>query len=122
MRYAYNFLGLICDDIAASTRYYTDVLGFELNEEASPTAPGYYSQFLMKDGAVFALVDGFGVGQELEQNFDTVFEVEDVDAVFAEWKEKEVEMVTDVIDMPFGRTFLARTPDGHILRVMRPSS
>ena len=38
MRYTYNFLGLICDDLQASTRYYTDVLGFELNEAESVPA------------------------------------------------------------------------------------
>lgn len=120
MSYSYNFLGLICDDVPASTRYYTDVLGFELNKEAS--IPGYYSQFVTKDGAMLALVEGFGIEQELEQKFDTALEVEDVDAIFAEWQEKGVEMVTDVINMPFGRTFLARTPDDHILRVLQVSA
>ncbi len=117
MRYTYNFLGLICDDVPASTRYYTDVLGFEVNEAAS--IPGYYSEFVTKEGAMFALVAGFGIEEELEQKFDTALEVEDVDAVFAEWKEKGVEMVTEVMEMPFGRTFLSRTPDNHILRVLQ---
>ena len=117
MQYTYNFLGLISDDVPASTRYYTEVLGFELNEAAS--IPGYYSQFVTKDGAMFALVGGFGTDQEIDQNFDTALEVEDVDAVFAQWKEKGVEMVTEVMDAPFGRTFLARTPDNHILRVLK---
>lgn len=120
MTYSYNFLGLISNDVPASTRYYTDVLGFELNEEAS--IPGYYSQFVTKDGAMFALVGGFGVDQEIDQNFDTALEVDDVDAVFAEWKEKGVELVTGVVDMPFGRTFLFRTPDNHILRVLQPAA
>ncbi len=119
MRYSNNFLGLICDDVPASTRYYTEVLGFEVNQEAS--IPGYYSQFVTKDGAMFALVGGFGIEQELDQKFDTALEVEDVDAVFVEWQEKGVELVTPVIEMPFGRTFLARTPDNHVLRVLQPA-
>ena len=120
MNYSNNFLGLICNDVPASTQYYTDVLGFELNKEAS--IPGYYSQFVTKDGAMFALVGGFGVEQQIDQTFDTALEVEDVDAVYAEWKDKGAELVTDVVEMPFGRTFLARTPDNHILRVLQPSS
>ncbi|MGB1252439.1 MAG: VOC family protein [Candidatus Promineifilaceae bacterium] len=120
MTYSYNFLGLICDDVPASTRYYADVLGFEVNEARS--IPGYYSQFVTKDGAMFALVAGFGVEQALDQKFDTAFEVDDVDATFSEWKENGVEMVTDVIEMPFGRTFLARTPDNHVLRVLQVSA
>ena len=118
MQYSNNFLGLICDDVPASTRYYTDVLGFELNEAAS--IPGYYSQFVTKDGAMLALVGGFGVEQQIEQNFDTALEVDDVETVFSEWKGNGVEMVTDVVEMPFGRTFLVRTPDNHILRVLQP--
>lgn len=120
MQYSYNFLGLICDDVPTSTRYYTDVLGFELNEAAS--VPGYYSQFVTKDGAIFALVNDFGNAEGLDQNFDTALEVADVDAVYAEWQANGVEMVTDVSDMPFGRTFLARSPDNHILRVMQSSA
>ena len=120
MNYSNNFLGLICDDVPASTRYYTDVLGLEVNEAAS--VPGYYSQFVTKDGAIFALVGGFGVEQAIHQNFDTALEVENVDAVYAEWSEKGVEMVSDVVDMPFGRTFLFRTPDNHILRVLQPAT
>ena len=72
-----------------------------------------------KDGAIFGLLGGFGDAPHLEQTFDTGFEVENVDATFAEWKEKGVEMVTEVSDMPFGRTFLARTPDNHVLRVLQ---
>ena len=119
MNFSYNFLGLICDDVPASTRYYTDILGFELNEAAS--IPGYYSQFVTKDGAMFALVGGFGTDQDIDQTFDTALEVENVDAVFAEWKAKEVEIITGILEMPFGRTFLARTPDNHILRVLQPA-
>ncbi len=120
MKYSNNFLGLICNDVPASTRYYTDVLGFELNE--SESIPGFYSQFVTKDGALFALVGGFGVELELDQNFDTALEVDDVDAIYAEWKENGVEILTDVIEMPFGRTFLSRTPDNHILRVLQTAA
>jgi len=120
MTYSYNFLGLICEDVSASTQYYTDVLGLEVNQEAS--IPGYYSQFVTKDGAMFALVGGFGAEQEIAQNFDTALEVEDVDAVYAEWQDKGVEMVTGVVQAPFGRTLLFRTPDNHILRVLQLAS
>lgn len=120
MDYKNNFLGLICDDVPASTRYYTEVLGFELNEAAS--IPGYYSQFVTHEGAMFALVGGFGVEQEINQTFDTALEVDNVETVYLDWKEKGVELVSDIVEMPFGRTFLARTPDNHILRVLQPQS
>ena len=46
-------------------------------------------------------------------------EVADVDAVFHEWKEKGVQTVTPPMDLPFGRTFVARDPEGHLIRVYR---
>lgn len=114
---SYNFLGLVCSDVPAATRYYTDVLGFTVNEAES--VPGYYSQFVTQNGAIFSLVGGLGDAPHVEQRFDAALEVEDVDATFAELKAKDVEMVTEVQQMPFGRTFLFRTPDDHILRVLQ---
>lgn len=117
MNASYNFLGLVCKDVPTSTRFYTDVLGFEVNEAESVS--GYYSQFVTQNGAVLSLVGGLGDAPDVDQQFDAALEVEDVDATFSDLKAKEVEMVTEVQQMPFGRTFLFRTPDGHILRVMQ---
>lgn len=44
--------------------------------------------------------------------------VDDVDAAYAQWQTDRVEMVCPPNDQPFGRTFLFRTPDGHVLRVL----
>ncbi len=116
MKASLNFFGFVVDDVAETTRYYTDVLGLTVNAEAS--IPNYYSQFVTQDGAIFAVFAAFGDGPDIAQRFDAALEVEDVDATFADWKAKGVDIVTDVQDLPFGRTFLARTPNNHILRVM----
>lgn len=113
-----SLLGLICDDIPESTRYYTEVLGFKVNEAES--IPGFYTQFETQGGAMFALLGGFGDAPELKQRFDASLGVKNIDATFADWKEKGVEIVTEIQEMPFGRTFLARTPDDHVLRVWQP--
>ena len=114
---SYNFLGLVCADVPASTEFFTDVLGFKVNAEES--VPGIYSQFETQDGAVFSLVNGLGDAPAVQQPFDAALEVKDIESTFADLKAKGVEMVTEVQEMPFGRTFLFRTPDDHVLRVMQ---
>ncbi|GAC1628290.1 MAG: hypothetical protein NVS4B11_26120 [Ktedonobacteraceae bacterium] len=44
-------------------------------------------------------------------------EVEDVDAVWNEWKAKGVEVVSEIADMGAGRSFRAKDPEGHRLSV-----
>lgn len=41
--------------------------------------------------------------------------VEDVDAAYALWKERGVEMVSEPWDAPFGRTFAFKDADGRIM-------
>ena len=47
------------------------------------------------------------------------FAVEDVDATYKSWREKGVEIITEPADMPFGRYFLAKDPEGHYLSAFR---
>ncbi len=53
-----------------------------------------------------------------EQQIDAAMFVEDIDTLHAKWQANGVEMVTGIMQMPFGRTFLFRTPDGHVLRIL----
>jgi predicted enzyme related to lactoylglutathione lyase len=73
------------------------LLGLQ-NKDASQLAPKYEEQ---------------SGGVELS------FEVDDVDSVWQRWKEKGVEIVADPIDLPFGRYFLAKDPDGHYVSIYR---
>jgi predicted enzyme related to lactoylglutathione lyase len=109
-----NFLGLVVKDLNSATAFYRDTLGLTVNEKESQ--PGFYTQFNTNGGAILGLVTGFEQ-QGVNQSFDTALQVSDVDGVYAAWKAAGVEMVNEPRDMPFGRTFLFRTPDGHILRV-----
>lgn len=110
------FLGLIVKDLAESTQFYQEKLGLGVNEKES--IPNVYTQFSLNgNGAVFALLTDFEV-EGIKQNFDAALYVEDVDAAYAHWQAAGVQMVSAPTDMPFGRTFLFRTPDGHILRVL----
>lgn len=113
------WLGLVVEDIDAATQYYTEKLGLTVDEKES--MPHVYTQFSLNDGgAVLALVNRDDVKQEFDQSFDTALIVPDADTAYAQFKANGVELLGEPVDAPFGRTFLFRTPDGHILRVLKP--
>ena len=115
-----SFLGLVVKDVAEATEFYTQKVGLKVNAEQS--VPNFYTQFTLNEsGAVFGILGGFeqeGIGQ----SFDAALAVDDVDATYARLQAQGVETLSEPRDMPFGRTFLFRTPDGHVLRVFNPPS
>ena len=80
-----NYVGIIVTDVAEATAFYRDTLGFTL-EGASQTM----AQFETQGGAILGI-------QQLdlpgEQPFEPAFMVEDVDATYAAWKARGVEMI-----------------------------
>lgn len=115
-----TFLGLVVKDVAEATDFYTQKLGLNVNEEQS--IPDFYTQFELKgDGAVFAVLGGFEQ-EGVSQSFDAGLIVDDIDATYAQFQAEGVEALSEPRDMPFGRTFLFRTPDGHVLRAFTPLS
>lgn len=113
------WLGLAVKDIDAATQYYTEKLGLTVDEKES--VPHFYTQFSLNGGgAVLALVSREDAKQGFDQSFDTALIVADADAAYAQLKANGVELLGEPVDAPFGRTFLFRTPDGHILRVLKP--
>ena len=114
-----SFLGLVVKDIEAATKFYRDTLGFEVDEGQS--VPQAYTQFKLNGGAILGLLTGFEQ-EGIEQAFDAAIVVEDADSAYARMREKGVEVVGEPHDMPFGRTFLFRTPEGHTLRAYAPPS
>jgi predicted enzyme related to lactoylglutathione lyase len=112
-----NFLGLVVDDLEATTRYYTEKLGLPVDEQES--IPGMYTQFKLGGDAILGLVTGFEQ-EGIDQSFDAALAVDDIDATYTHWREAGVETLSEPRDMPFGRTFLFRTPGGHVLRAYAP--
>lgn len=111
-----TFLGLVVKDVPASTAYYQK-LGLSVNEAQS--IPDAYTQFDLDGGAIFGLINGFEQ-EGISQPFDAALLIPDIDATYEQWQAAGVELLSEPRDMPFGRTFLFRTPDGHILRAYRP--
>jgi len=112
-----NFVGLMVKDVAKATEFYTGKLGLKaISEQAQP---GVFMPFALDGGAMFGVFNGVEV-PGITQPYEVAFEVDDVDAAYRKWKAAGVEIVSELHDMPFGRTFHIRTPDGHILRAYKP--
>jgi len=112
-----SFLGLVVKDVPAATEFYTQKLGFEVDEQAS--VPNAYTQFKLNGEAVFGLLTGFEQ-EGIAQTFDVAIVVDDVDGTYKRLQAAGVEVIGEPHDMPFGRTCLFRTPDGHTLRAYTP--
>ena len=107
-----NYLGIVVKDLAAATAFYRDTLGIPVDEGDS--IPGYFTQFKLDGGAILALQADTEAPDDLA--FEPAVLVDDVDATYAAWQAKGVQMIDAPNNKPFGRTFLFRTPEGHVLR------
>lgn len=108
-----NYLGIVVDDLEAATAFYRDTLGVTVDEAQS--VPGQHTAFHLEGGSVLALQAGTEIPGG--QGFEPTVQVKDVDATYAAWKARGVDLIDEPNDQFFGRTFLFRTPQGHIWRV-----
>ncbi|MGQ0571904.1 MAG: VOC family protein [Armatimonadota bacterium] len=111
-----NFVGLVVKDVTKATDFYTKTLGLKTIPEMSQ--PGVFTPFALNGGAMFGVFNAVEI-PSITQPYEIAFEVDDVDAVYRQWKAAGVDIVSEPHDMPFGRTFHIRTPDGHILRAYK---
>jgi catechol 2,3-dioxygenase-like lactoylglutathione lyase family enzyme len=110
---------LLVDDVARSTDYYRDALGFETSRwETNPEHYGYAS----RDGCYlhFARFEGarprpnhIEVPPDM---FDAYFWVDDVDALHEELTGRGADLLHGPVDQPYGlRDLRVRDPDGYVL-------
>lgn len=112
-----DYLGIVVDDLEAATRFYRDSLGLVVDEAES--IPGYYTQFKLNGGgAILSLQANTEIPGGAP--YEPAVLVDDVDGTYAKWQANGVEMLDTPNDKPFGRTFLFRTPQGHVLRAFKP--
>ncbi|MCB9229306.1 MAG: VOC family protein [Deltaproteobacteria bacterium] len=91
--------------------------------EAEPvfTSPRYIA-FSAGGDALFAIWTGGQTPNKETQRFSEIGIMlpsnEEVDLLFEKWKtNQEIEVIQDPVDEIFGRTFLVKDPDGHIIRI-----
>jgi predicted enzyme related to lactoylglutathione lyase len=116
-----GFVILYVRDMDKAKTFYTDALGLPVLEALSgPT----FIALRPDGGALIGLQDKAAERLPPRQegqpgSVEVSFEVDDVDGTWRRWKEKGVELVTEPMDRPFGRYFMAKDPDGHYLSVYR---
>jgi catechol 2,3-dioxygenase-like lactoylglutathione lyase family enzyme len=102
---------LAVPDLAASVRYYRDVLGFALDFEA----PGW--AFLSRGSFRVMLgecPDALPAAATGDHSYYAYVTVEGIDALYRELEAKQIDFTQALADKPWGmREFGIRTPDGH---------
>ncbi len=119
MSYPLDLVNLFVRDIEQARRFWSETLGFPVIQELSGAG---FVALRPAGGSIIALQDAATLppGQAVQPGgFELGLKVDDVDAVWQDWQARGVPLLTPPMDLPFGRTFLAQTPDGHLVRVYR---
>lgn len=116
-----GFVVLYVHDMERAKAFYTKTLGLTMVEEVSGPAflalrPAGGSMLALQDIAAARFPPAW---EKQPGSMELSFEVDDVDGTWQRWKEEGVELVADPMDLPFGRYFMARDPEGHYLSVYR---
>ncbi|QCR37988.1 VOC family protein [Nissabacter sp. SGAir0207] len=118
-----NLVILYVDDPVASSEFYQRLLG-KAPDDCFPT----WAAFSFDNGLHLGLwskqardfvSDGSGHRSELSFMVESP---EKVEALYQQWLSLGVDIEQAPLDAVFGRTFVARDPDGHRLRVCVPDN
>jgi predicted enzyme related to lactoylglutathione lyase len=109
-----NFVMLYVTDVEKAIPFYTEKLGLSIEDRQEG-----FVQFKQPQGtgAILALAQK-GDGRPI-QNAELWWIVDDADATFTELSTKDVKIVQQLQDEPFGRTFAIQDPFGNILYLMK---
>jgi len=103
-------------DLEKSIKWYTEILGFELDSQWPLENPNY-ADFISEEGtSTFSIMVDTNGNTNARFNFD----VNDVDN---EWKRlKEIaRIIEEIHDTPYGtRKFAVSDPDGNVIGLSRP--
>lgn len=110
---------LLCDDLAAMRRFYTDSVGFEVHEEIPDRwvslRVGSSLLALRRRGRYF---DGSGSSGGASVQLAFRVPPDDVEAAAAQLSERGIEPFEPVTDQPFGhRTLFFSDPEHNIIEV-----
>ena len=122
-----GFVILYVDDVEKTKAFYTDLVGMSVLEELSGP---HFVTLRPSGGSLIALQDKataqFPPKDEKQSGgVELSFAVDDVDATWRLWKESGVELLSEPMDLPFGRYFIAKDPEDHyvsIYRLARPGN
>ena len=117
MKPAPNLQLIYVSDIKHSTDFYKTIF----NAEPVFASPRYVA-FAAGDKAVFALWTGGTTPDKSAPRFSEIGIMlpsnQEVDNLFEEWKKiPGIDILQEPLTEIFGRTFLVKDPDGHVIRV-----
>ncbi|OKB65571.1 phenazine biosynthesis protein [Serratia marcescens] len=113
-----NSVILYVDNVEASTAFYQAILG----EGPIEAFPGF-SVFSLKDGFILGLQTKHDIEPKPQPAFGgfelclTDISIEEVDAIYRDFKARNVPMALPPSRLEFGYTFVALDPDGHRIRL-----
>lgn len=97
------------NDVPRARRFFTEQLGLSTEDDMGDE----FSQFTTRAGALWAVMEA--PSETPVPGVALYLTVDDVDAAYALWKSRGVEMVTEPWDAPFGRTFAFKDADGRVM-------
>ncbi|MBS0241695.1 MAG: VOC family protein [Proteobacteria bacterium] len=119
----FSFILLHVDDPLASAKFYSELLGIPVVEQA-PT----FAMLPLRDGVMLGLWLRSGVEPKsagapgASEIAFTVADAAAVEAMFADWTKRGLKILQTPTRMDFGVTFVALDLDGHRLRVFAPEA
>jgi lactoylglutathione lyase len=116
-----GFIVLYVQDMEKVKAFYRDILDMTVVEAVSSQT---FVTLRPSGGSLLALQDKTAsrlppAREDQPGTIELSFEVDDIDDTWRRWKEKGVTMVTDPVDLSFGRYFLAQDPEGRYLSAYR---
>lgn len=117
MKLDFGFVLFFVSDPHVSARFYEGLLETPPVEESDT-----FALFPLPNGTMLGLWSPKSAHPDPTGgpgSAEIAFLAEDVDAVYEDWKRRDIPTVTAPVDLDFGRTFIAVDPDGHRIRVMK---
>ena len=115
---------IFVEDIAASRRFYEELLGQEVDIDFGPNV-GFKGGFaLWRVDHAFGIIYGHTPDKDTRlgrRNFELHFETPDLDALSKQISEAGVEFVHPLYEQPWGQCcFRVHDPDGHVVEMGEP--
>jgi lactoylglutathione lyase len=109
-----DFISVQVKDLKSSSKFYTEILGFEKTEDKRPDA------IVFKDdgGAIFAIRKPMFEIKEnisLGLGISIWFGVDDIKKTFNSVKNSDAQIISAPVDGPFGKMFIIKDIDGYML-------
>ena len=119
----FNFVLLHVADPLASVSFYSNLLGKPVVDSSPGFAMLPLSEAVLLGLWLASEADPSGAGKPgaSEISFD-VADVAALQKLHSEWIGKDLPILVEPVQMPFGHTFVAADPDGHRIRVVASTS